>query len=190
MFAFSIFFYFLFFLLFLVLCWHFSGFEFYDWLHPSSPPGCWSRIRSCKCICDPPLSWIMGLWWSWYQTNGQLSLSPETMLFAFWGGGQYFSTIQSRSFPGTLEVLASGRFGLWFSTTSNSHPPRAPSTFSIQESQMPGPNNLLLDEKPNWSLPSVLLIILGFCSILDIGEVLSLEFLFYIHHHYDNNKEN
>lgn len=55
---------------------------------------------------------------------------------------------------------------------------------------MPGPNSLLLGEKPNWSLPSVLLIILGFCSILDIGEVLSLEFLFYIHHHYDNNKEN
>lgn len=36
-------------------------------------------------------------------------------------------------------------------------------------------------------LPSVLLIILGFCSILDIGDLLSLEFLFYIHHHCDSN---
>lgn len=38
-------------------------------------------------------------------------------------------------------------------------------------------------------LPSVLLIILGFCSILDTGDLLSLEFLFYIHHHYDSNNK-
>lgn len=35
MFVFSIFFYFLFFLLILVLCWHFSGFEFYDCIPPA-----------------------------------------------------------------------------------------------------------------------------------------------------------
>lgn len=155
--------------------------------HPYSLPGFWSRIRSYQSIWHPPPSWIMESWWSYYWTIGRFGSVPEFMLFVFpWVSILLQTTANNFHWHLWLQAdYGSGCLALQ-SPTYQEHL----CTFLSQKSQTSDPNGLVLDEEPNWSLPSVLLIILGFYSILDIGDALSLKFLVYIYRYYDKNKEN
>lgn len=102
--------------------------------------------------------------------------------------GLHPSTNHRKFFPVTLLVLGLKRKILTLVFQFPNLPPtQSFLLFSISQEPTSRPNSLLLDEGPNWILPSLLLIILGFCSFRDIEDILSLVLLFYIYNYYQNN---
>lgn len=100
----------------------------------------------------------------------------------------HHSTNHRKFFPVTLQVLALKRETLALVFQFPNLPPtQSPLLFSVSQEPTHRPNSLPQDEGPNWILPSLPLIILGFCSFMDFEDILSLVLLLYIYNYYESN---